>query len=140
MRLPTASAKPFVLVVDGNAYRGLELVAELRSAGCRVSWAPMGSDALRYILWNGPDAVIADWFLPDTTGPELARRIKSNPFAPKVILGRDQVDWRDLREAFEAAADDVLPRPLSMDALLESLERQDSWTGRPCESSTVVSA
>ena len=129
--IPMAPGRHFVLVVDHDPHRGRALLSKLRSAGCYVSWAVSGGDALQYIVENEPDAVVAEWALPDMSGPELARRIKTARFATKVILEKDGVDWRDLREAFEAAADDLLPLPPAVPPLLVSLERPDSWTTRP---------
>ena len=69
---------PLVLVVDdteGNRYAVAHL---LRGVGMRVIEADNGTDALRHAL-AVPDLIILDINLPDMSGREVLRQIRSNP-------------------------------------------------------------
>lgn len=117
------AAKPFVLVVDSDGHRARELASSLRTLGCYSASSTRGEDALRYVAENDPDALVAAWDLSDMGGLELARRVKVGSFTPKVILVRDEADWKLLRQTMECGGDDLLSRPLSMDHLLGILVR-----------------
>ncbi|MGH7635002.1 MAG: response regulator, partial [Gemmatimonadaceae bacterium] len=67
-----------ILVVDdapGNRYAVSRI---LRGAGMRVIEAENGRDALR-LMKSAPDLVVLDIRLPDITGYEICRSIKTNP-------------------------------------------------------------
>ena len=121
LRPSTNSVKPFVLVVDSDCHRARELASSLRTFGCYSASSTCGEDALRYVAENDPDAVIVAWDLSDLQGLELARRLKTGSFTPKVILVRDEADWKLLRRTMECGGDELLSRPLSMDQLLRIL-------------------
>lgn len=115
------AAKPFVLVADGEPHQARVLVSRLAEWGCYASAALSGKDALRFIAENDPDAVVADWSLPDMEGPELARRVRADGYAAAVILLWADADWKQLRRALECGANDLLGRPFTLDRLLWSL-------------------
>jgi CheY-like chemotaxis protein len=122
MSIITGSRKQFVLVVDSDCHGGRSLLSELRSLGCYVSLASSGTEALQYVEDNEPDAVVADWNLPDMSGLELARRIKSMRFATKVVLEKEGADWRSLRQTLEVGGEELLSRPVSAATVLRRLE------------------
>src|SRR6266508_2866752 len=95
------AAKPFVLVVDSDSHRARELASSLRILGCYSAFSTRGEDALRYVAENDPDALVVAWDLPDMQGLELARRVKAGSSTPKVILVRDEADWKLLRQTME---------------------------------------
>jgi CheY-like chemotaxis protein len=123
MNIPLESGRHFVLVVDSDCHRGRRVQLDLKAKGCYATFVSSGQEALRFVRENEPDAVLSDWALTDMAGPELARQIKCARFATRVILEKDDVDWRALRQAYEVAADDLLSRSQSSGQVLSTLER-----------------
>jgi DNA-binding response OmpR family regulator len=129
MILTESPRKEFLLVVDRDGHRGRDLAEHLRALGCYATSLTSAEEALKYASENLPDAIVADWELPDMTGTELAHRAKSQCIAAKVVLASDPADARRLRETLRCGADDLLFRPLSAEALLRTL-RQEKVAGR----------
>ncbi|HET7551054.1 MAG TPA: ATP-binding protein [Gemmatimonadaceae bacterium] len=115
----TADA-PRVLVVDdteGNRYAVARL---LRGAGMEVSEAATGSDALR-LAKELPDLVVLDIKLPDMTGYEVCRQIKSAPTTasiPVMHLSASYTENADRAYGLEAGADAYLTHPVDPALLL----------------------
>ena len=105
---------PHVLVVDdteGNRYAVSRL---LRGAGMRVSEAANGLEALR-LIEETPDLVVLDINLPDMTGYDVCRRIKSqgaSAFIPVMHLSASYTASADRAFGLEAGADAYLTHPL----------------------------
>ena len=121
MDLQISPGRHYVLVVDGDCYRARAVVTELRTSGCYVATAVTGAEALRYVIENEPDAVVADWDLPDMTGPDFVRRVKSVRFATKIYLYKDRTDVSSLRQTLACGGEDLLSRPLPIASVLRAL-------------------
>ena len=109
-----------ILVVDdapGNRYAVSRI---LRSAGMRVIEAENGRDALR-LMESAPDLVVLDVRLPDSTGYEICRSIKSNPataFTPVMHLSASYTADTDRAFGLEAGADAYLTHPVEPELLI----------------------
>ena len=123
MDLQISPGRHYVLVVDSDCYRARAMLSELRASGCYAATAVTGADALRYVIENEPDAVVADWDLSDMTGPEFARRVKSARFATKVYLHKARPDVSSLRQTLGCGGEDLLSRPSPIASVLRSLRR-----------------
>ena len=103
-----------LLVEDEAAVRGMVRFA-LEQAEFKVIEAPDALTAQERIAEKRPDLVLMDWMLPDTSGVELTRRLKSDEFTrdvPVIMLtARTEVD--DRVKGLEAGADDYVPKPFS---------------------------
>src|ERR1700722_15551228 len=75
-----------VLVVEGNSDTRKMMVDALQAAGHRVLTAADGQAAISAVVSEKPDVVMQDLVLPDMDGIELARRIRSLPEGPEVVL------------------------------------------------------
>jgi len=115
--------KTLVLIADGNVQRGRTLADHLESLGCEVALASSGDQAHRDAADRKPDAIVADWVLPDMNGLELARQVTLGRLGAKVVLLRDNPDWPSLRLALDCGAEEVLSRPCAADHLLRVLRR-----------------
>lgn len=122
MDLHMTPGRHYVLVVDGDSYRGRATLWELRARGCYTASASTGAEALKYATENEPDAVVADWDLSDMTGPELARRLKSASPATQIFLQKQEPDVPSLRETLMNGGEDLLPRHSALTAMLRKLE------------------
>ncbi len=101
-----------VLVVDSSIH-SLELMSHiLGDIGVEVIAAGTGKNALLNISMFKPDLIIIDVDMPDMSGFELCKRVKSNPQTKYVlVLLMSTVETRDLRiRAIEVGADDFIEK------------------------------
>ena len=113
-RSQQASAK--ILHVDDNAANRYAVSRSLRKAGFEVIEGATGRDALEMIR-SRPDLVILDVRLPDISGFEVCRRIKTSADArvaatPVLHLSASFVTSQDKAHGLEIGADAYLVRPV----------------------------
>ena len=122
---PVAGTRLRILVVDDNRDAADTCTTLLEFSGHQVQAAYNGEGALEAAARLQPQVALLDIGLPDITGYDLARRIRSEPWGHDVTLiamtGWGQDD--DRRRAFEAGFDQHLTKPVAADAL-ESLVAQ----------------
>ena len=111
-----------VLVVDDNSPFRIFLRRILTNAGYNVILAENGEKAWTILKEKEIDAVITDWMMPFMDGIELIKKIRSNlHIQPAIII----VTALALKDAFDKAmiigADEYLPKPVTKDDLLNSL-------------------
>ncbi len=102
-----------VLVVDDSPVSRKLLEHTLAEAPYTVGYAKNGTEALQLFGEHPPDLVIADWELPDISGPELCRIVRSK-FATAytyLVLLTSNSDKKSLAEGLAAGADDYLTKP-----------------------------
>jgi CheY-like chemotaxis protein len=114
-----------VLVIDDNADTA-ELLGELIVRwGHSVRVAHAGAPALAMVRASPPDVVLSDVGLPDLSGLELARLLRSEPATSNALLvaitGHD--DRADRRRSAEAGFNHHLVKPIDVRALEVMLEQ-----------------
>ncbi len=85
-----------------------------------------GLDGLAAIRARRPDLILLDMHLPDISGMELLRHLKSDPSTgdiPIVIVSADALT-RQIEEAFAAGCTHYLTKPVSVSELLSVLDDQ----------------
>src|SRR5215472_9937463 len=108
-----------VLVVDDSPVSRKLLEHSLAQTSYEVLFAKDGSDALRVFTEHPPDLVIVDWELPDLSGPEMCRVVRSQ-FADAytyVMLLTSNSDKKSIAEGLAAGADDYLTKPFDAEEL-----------------------
>jgi two-component system, cell cycle response regulator len=102
-----------VLAVDDSPFSRKLLEHALRGQPYELAFAKDGQQALASIVTFRPKIVITDWMLPDLSGPELCRRIRSESKAgyTYVILLTSNVEKENIVEGLAAGADDYLTKP-----------------------------
>lgn len=95
-------------------------------AGVSMVEAPLAEDGLRLIDSDEFDVVLVDLRMPGMDGMEAMRRIRARPDhkaeLPLIVVTADTAV--DLRErCIAAGADEVLFKPVAMDALFEAMGR-----------------
>ena len=109
-----------VLVVDDELQILRALETTLRGAGYEVETAPDGETALTRAAARPPEAVILDLVLPDRSGIEVCRELRTWLDAPVIVLSAVGEE-RDKVEALDAGADDYVTKPFGIDELLARL-------------------
>jgi len=114
------SAGARVLVVDDEPQIRRALETMLRGAGYVVEAAATAGEALAKAAARPPDAVILDLVLPDGSGVEVCRDLRSWTQAPVVVLSVVSEE-REKVAALDAGADDYVTKPFGVDELLARL-------------------
>jgi two-component system KDP operon response regulator KdpE len=111
---------PRVLAVDDEPHilRALETI--LAGAGYEVDTAATGKDALARAALRPPDAIILDLVLPDQSGVDVCRELRTWTQAPILVISIVG-DEEDKVQALDSGADDYVTKPFSVDELLARL-------------------
>ena len=109
-----------VLVVDDEPQILRALQTSLRGAGYEVATAATAEQALSTAATRLPDAVILDLVLPDGSGIDVCRELRSWSSAPILVLSVVG-DETEKVAALDAGADDYVQKPFGIDELLARL-------------------
>lgn len=107
-----------VMVVDDEADLRRALERALVLHGYAVETAADGTEALRQLAAEAPDALVLDVAMPSVDGLEVCRRLRAAGDRTPVLLltARDGVD--DRVAGLDAGADDYLVKPFALEELL----------------------
>jgi two-component system KDP operon response regulator KdpE len=122
-----------VLVVDDEPQILRALQTNLRGAGYDVATASTAAEALSTAAMRPPDAFILDLVLPDGSGIEVCRELRSWSSAPILVLSVVG-DEPEKVAALDAGADDYVQKPFGIDELLARLRallRRATPSGEP---------
>ncbi len=130
----TAALRAHVLVVEDNAINQEIAKGLLESAGCTVTLANNGVEALATLDARregdagGFDAVLMDVQMPEMDGYEATRRIRQQErFAALPVIGLTAHAMVDERQrCLSAGMNDLVTKPIDPQALFDTLKR---WTG-----------
>jgi two-component system KDP operon response regulator KdpE len=114
------SAGARVLVVDDEPQILRALRTSLRGAGYEVETAETADGALVAAAMRPPDAVILDLVLPDGSGIDVARELRTWSSAPVILLSAVGEERQKIA-ALDAGADDYVTKPVGIDELLARL-------------------
>ncbi len=125
-----------ILVVDDETMVTEFLHAYLTKSGYTVFTANRGTDALALFKKHSISLVLLDLMLPDITGEEVCKTIRSMSRTPIIMLTA-KVQESDMLEGLRIGADDYLQKPFSprivvakVEAVLRRVEC-DELTGMP---------
>jgi signal transduction histidine kinase/ActR/RegA family two-component response regulator len=121
---PRAAGAKRVLIVEDNGDARETLAQLLGMIGHEVSTAKDGAEGLRLAATAHADVALVDIGLPDLSGYEVAKRLRSSPETAHLHLvaltgyGRDE----DRKLAIEAGFDEHLTKPVELEELERLLE------------------
>jgi two-component system, OmpR family, KDP operon response regulator KdpE len=121
-----------VLVVDDEPQFLRALATNLRGAGYVVETAGTVAEALATAALGRPDAVVLDLLLPDGTGTDVCRELRTWSTAP-ILLVSAVGDEEQKIAALDAGADDYVTKPFAMGELLARLRAALRRAGPPGE-------
>lgn len=112
-----------VLIVedDLDIMRLLQIVFE--EMGCRCLVAQNGNDALNLALTELPDLVMMDLNLPDITGLNVIKSLRSNQFLNPVFVQSAWVFTEYKAKAIDAGCDEYLLKPFDLSYLTTLVSR-----------------
>lgn len=116
--------KPFILVVEDEEALSVLIKYNLEKAGFDVSCAFSGDEALDLIDKKIPDLIVLDWMLPEMSGIEVCREIRSLEYTKDVpivmLTARSQEG--DRLKGFNSGADDYMTKPFSPKELVARIK------------------
>lgn len=103
-----------VIVEDELAIREM-IKLTLHRAGFSADEAGDGKSAEQMIRYTTPDLILLDWMLPDTSGLDLARKLKRDPQCRDIpiIMVTAKGEEEDKVRGLESGADDYITKPFS---------------------------
>ncbi|HEY7004821.1 MAG TPA: response regulator transcription factor [Gaiellaceae bacterium] len=119
-----------ILAVDDEPEILSALGTILRGAGYEIDTAASGKEALAQATLRVPDAVILDLVLPDQSGIEVCRELRTWTQIPIVLLSVVG-DEEEKVEALDAGADDYVTKPFAVNELLARLRAALRRAGQP---------
>lgn len=120
-----ASGALRILVADDSEDAAESLAMLLEFEGHTATVAHDGEEALAMAANEPPDVAILDIGMPGTSGYEVARRIRAQPWGRAMLLVA-ATGWgqeEDRRRALEAGFDRHLTKPMDATELAQSLPR-----------------
>lgn len=112
-----------ILVVDDEPQITRVLRTTLSTHGYELRVANDGDAALDIIKDWTPDLVITDLSMPNMTGLDLCRRIRTQSRMPIIVLSV-KGEERTKIEALDSGADDYITKPFNMNELLARVRAQ----------------
>ena len=104
-----------ILVVEDEPSIQELIAVNLVRQGHAVRRAANAEEAYGAIAAAVPDVILLDWMLPDTPGPTIARRLRSEPRTREVpiIMLTARAGEEDKVAGLESGADDYITKPFS---------------------------
>ena len=112
--------RPTVLLVEDEPAQRELLAYNLEAEGFDVITADNGEDGLILVDENDPDLIVLDWMMPQLSGIEVCRRLKSNSktrHIPVIMLSA-RAEEVDRVRGLETGADDYVVKPYSVIELM----------------------
>lgn len=116
-----------VLIVEDNTLLAEATAEFLKLSGLEVSIAETGKDALKGARSFRPDIVLCDLSLPDISGLDLLRTLRSSPEAKDALLAvqtaMSEFDLRIIEREADVQIDAFMTKPLTEQKLLSLLKQ-----------------
>ncbi|WP_338548129.1 phosphate regulon transcriptional regulator PhoB [Roseovarius phycicola] len=121
-----ATQQPSVLLVEDEPAQREVLAYNLEADGFAVTCAGNGEEALMLVDEATPDVILLDWMLPNVSGIEICRRLKTRPETRNVpiIMISARSEEVDRVRGLETGADDYVIKPYSVIELMARVRAQ----------------
>ena len=118
--------RPTILVVEDEPAQREVLSYNFEAEGFDVTTAENGEEALLLVDEIAPDIIVLDWMLPNVSGIEVCRRLKSrsDTRAIPVIMLSARSEEVDRVRGLETGADDYVIKPYSLVELMARVRTQ----------------
>jgi len=121
-----AAEQPRVLLVEDDPAQREILTYNLEADGFAVTRAEDGEEALMLADEAVPDVILLDWMLPNVSGIEVCRQLKTRPGTRGVpiIMISARSEEVDRVRGLETGADDYVIKPYSVIELMARVRAQ----------------
>lgn len=109
-----------IMIIEDEEALALLLKYNLEKEGYEVLWQSRGNKALAEIEKFCPSVILLDWMLPELSGVEICRLIRSKPDIKNIpiIMLTAKGEEEDKVKGLSAGADDYVTKPFSVPELL----------------------
>ena len=124
--LTPSTRPPVVLIIDDQEWTARSLESILAPSGFAVMRAYTGAKGLERASQHAPDAIIVDANLPDMSGTEVCKRLRSDEQiglgTPILISSSERPSRHERLASFRAGAWDFLVSPVDAEELVLRLQ------------------
>lgn len=109
-----------VMVIEDEEALALLLKYNLEKEGYEVIWEPRGNKAIAEIEKNCPSVILLDWMLPEMSGVEICKLVRSKPDIKNIpiIMLTAKGEEEDKVKGLSSGADDYVTKPFSVPELM----------------------
>lgn len=122
MRVMTTKHK--ILIIEDDPAIGQSLLAGLEQHGFAPNLCPTGAGGMDYAQKQSPHLILLDIRLPDGSGFDFCRQMRSMGLRQPVIMLTAQQDELDKVLGLEMGADDYVTKPFSLRELVSRIRAQ----------------
>lgn len=105
-----------ILIVEDDTVLRSGIALALRSEGRQVDTCPDLAAARAFLIENTPDLILLDINLPDGSGLELCRELRTRSGLPVIFLTANDTELDEVM-GLEAGGDDYITKPFSLAVL-----------------------
>lgn len=118
--------KHLIMVIEDEEALALMLKYNLEKEGFDVVTESRGSKALAEVEKNQPSVILLDWMLPEMSGVEICKLIRSKPDIKNipVIMLTAKGEEEDKIKGLSSGADDYVTKPFSLPELIARVKTQ----------------
>ena len=115
--------RPHILFADDDSDIRELVQFILHAAGFRVSTADNAAEVLRLVATERCDALLLDYWMPDVTGIDLCRQIRTFDKSTPILICSGAVTKADREAATLAGAQGYIHKPFHAEDLISALQR-----------------
>lgn len=132
--------KHLVMVVEDEEALALLLKYNLEKEGYDVVIEGRGSRAVAEVEKNNPSVILLDWMLPEMSGVEICKLIRSKPDIKNipVIMMTAKGEEEDKIKGLGAGADDYVTKPFSVPELMARVKTNLRRAPEPASAKELV--
>ena len=129
-----------VMVIEDEEALGLMLKYNLEKEGYEVLVQTRGNKVLDDVERNMPSVILLDWMLPEMSGVEICKLIRSKPDIKNIpiIMLTAKGEEEDKVKGFSAGADDYVTKPFSVPELMARVKSQLKHAPEPIMEKELV--
>ena len=115
-----------IMVIEDEEALALMLKYNLEKEGYRVVVETKGNKAIAEIEQHNPSVILLDWMLPELSGVEICRLIRTKPDIKSIpiIMLTAKGEEEDKVKGLTAGADDYVTKPFSVPELMARVKAQ----------------